>query len=82
MPRVKCTTNARRRCRYCSGKVFYALQQTRRAKRVIDVAMVRVEQLLPFPHEALARRLGRYPAGWAAQELNSIVPMRLKVVQF
>ena len=43
----------------CTGKVFYALQQTRRAKKIDGVVLVRIEQLLPFPHEALARRLAR-----------------------
>jgi 2-oxoglutarate dehydrogenase E1 component len=61
-----------RRVVMCSGKVFYALHQARRAKKAThDVALVRVEQLFPFPHEALAGRLGRYPNAeliWCQEE--------------
>ena len=58
--------------------MFYALQQTRRAKRVTDVALVRVEQLLPFPHEALARRLGGAMVAKIAtvHELKLVRPVR------
>jgi 2-oxoglutarate dehydrogenase complex dehydrogenase (E1) component-like enzyme len=56
----------------CSGKLFYALQQARRSKAMEgETALVRIEQLFPFPHEALARRLNRYPDAelvWAQEE--------------
>jgi len=56
----------------CSGKVFYTLQQARRAKKAEPhVSLVRLEQLLPFPHEALAQRLARYPNAelvWCQEE--------------
>ena len=57
----------------CTGKVFYALRRARASRGLeTDVALVRLEQLFPFPHEALARRLTRYPADadivWAQEE--------------
>jgi 2-oxoglutarate dehydrogenase E1 component len=43
----------------CSGKVFYDLAEKRDAAGDEDVTIVRIEQLYPFPSEALARRIGR-----------------------
>ena len=45
----------------CSGKVYYDLVKTREAKAASDTAIVRVEQLYPFPHKALAAELRKYP---------------------
>jgi len=44
----------------CSGKVYYDLVKAR-AERKVDVAIIRVEQLYPFPHKAFAAELKRYP---------------------
>jgi len=44
-----------------TGKVFYDLWQTREDKKVEDVALVRVEQLYPFPAEELKAELAKYP---------------------
>ena len=57
----------------CTGKLFYALHRARKARGLeTRVALVRLEQLFPFPHEALARRLARYPEDaelvWAQEE--------------
>jgi len=43
----------------CTGKVYYDLLKAKEDKRRSDVALVRVEQLYPFPAE-LAQVLGRY----------------------
>ncbi|MEZ5935565.1 MAG: 2-oxoglutarate dehydrogenase E1 component [Alphaproteobacteria bacterium] len=45
----------------CSGKVFYDLQDAR-AERGLDdkIALIRLEQLAPFPSAALAEELLRY----------------------
>jgi len=45
----------------CSGKVYYDLVKHREAKGSDDVAIVRVEQLYPFPHKAFSTELKRYP---------------------
>jgi 2-oxoglutarate dehydrogenase E1 component len=45
----------------CSGKVAYDLIRRRDEKKAWDVAIVRVEQLYPFPHKAFATELKRYP---------------------
>ena len=45
----------------CSGKVYYDLVKRREEKGSDDVAVVRVEQLYPFPHKAFAAELKKYP---------------------
>jgi 2-oxoglutarate dehydrogenase E1 component len=46
---------------FCSGKVYFDLLEQRRAAEVRNVAVVRIEQLYPFPAEAYAHTLARYP---------------------
>ena len=50
-----------RRVVFCSGKVYFDLLKTRREERRQDVALVRIEQLYPFPSEEYGAALGRYP---------------------
>jgi 2-oxoglutarate dehydrogenase E1 component len=45
----------------CSGKVFYDLSKKREEKGIDDVAIMRLEQLYPFPHKAFATELKKYP---------------------
>ena len=45
----------------CSGKVYYDLAKRREEKGMDDVAILRVEQLYPFPHKAFAAELKKYP---------------------
>ena len=45
----------------CSGKVYYDLVKKREEKGIDDVAILRVEQLYPFPHKAFAAELKKYP---------------------
>ena len=56
----------------CSGKVYYDLLEARREKDLQDTALLRLEQLYPFPAEALTRELKRYSQSldivWAQEE--------------
>ena len=45
----------------CSGKVYFDLLEARRREEKSDTAIVRVEQLYPFPREKLAEQLEKYP---------------------
>jgi 2-oxoglutarate dehydrogenase E1 component len=45
----------------CSGKVYYDLAKKREEKGADDTAILRVEQLYPFPHKAFATELRKYP---------------------
>jgi 2-oxoglutarate dehydrogenase E1 component len=43
-----------------SGKIYYELLEQRREKKMDNVAIVRIEQLYPFPDEACRTMLGPY----------------------
>ncbi len=57
---------------FCSGKVYFDLLEARRAKGSTDVALVRIEQLYPFPTAEYAAILASYPAArevvWCQEE--------------
>ncbi len=44
----------------CSGKVYYELLQRRRERELTDVAVIRIEQLYPFPEKELKAELKKY----------------------
>ncbi|XP_012349002.2 2-oxoglutarate dehydrogenase, mitochondrial-like [Apis florea] len=46
----------------CSGKVFYDLVIERQGKQLEDkIAIIRIEQLCPFPYHLLAEEMKKYP---------------------
>ncbi|MBM2829314.1 MAG: 2-oxoglutarate dehydrogenase, component [Gammaproteobacteria bacterium] len=45
---------------FCSGKVFYDLLDARRENKINNIAIARIEQLFPYPMDAVKRVLGRY----------------------
>ncbi|WP_428248424.1 2-oxoglutarate dehydrogenase E1 component [Ferrovibrio sp.] len=56
----------------CTGKVYYDLFEEREKRELKDTVILRIEQLYPFPHKALAAELGRYKNAkivvWAQEE--------------
>ncbi len=50
-----------RRVLLCTGKVYYDLLVGREQRDVADVAIVRVEQLYPFPADEIAAALAPFP---------------------
>ncbi len=46
---------------FCSGKVYYDLAESRQVHNVSDTAIVRIEQLYPFPIADYAAALAEYP---------------------
>ena len=56
----------------CGGKVYYDLLEKRRKEEIKDIAIVRVEQLYPFPHQELEDMLKQYPQAmeyiWCQEE--------------
>ncbi len=45
---------------FCSGKVYFDLLEERRKRELNNVAIVRVEQLYPFPRDQISACLSRY----------------------
>ena len=56
----------------CSGKIFYALEKAREERDGPEVALVRLEQLYPFPAKELSAIVARYANAedvmWAQDE--------------
>jgi len=46
---------------FCSGKVYYDLLEARRKAEISNVALVRLEQLYPFPYDEMTAAVNRYP---------------------
>jgi 2-oxoglutarate dehydrogenase E1 component len=46
----------------CSGKVYYDLRAARREREIDNIAILRMEQLYPFPEAELLQMLSQYPA--------------------
>ncbi|NCF16794.1 MAG: 2-oxoglutarate dehydrogenase E1 component [Haliea sp.] len=61
-----------RRVIICSGKVYYDLRATRRERGIDDIAILRLEQLYPFPEAELLQVLTEYTsledAVWCQEE--------------
>ena len=50
-----------RRVIVCSGKVYYDLVKRREERESDDVAILRIEQLYPFPHKLFSAEMKKYP---------------------
>jgi len=62
---------------YCSGKIYYELLETRRKAKVRNVALIRLEQLSPFPFDLVADAMKKYPNGkviWSQEEPKNMGP--------
>ncbi len=60
-----------RRIILCSGKVYFDLLAERRKRKLDDIAILRIEQLYPFPFSSLGAELSRYPHAevvWCQEE--------------
>lgn len=57
---------------FCSGKVYYELLEARREAKFTNVALLRIEQLYPFPEQELKAIIALYPAAkeviWCQEE--------------
>ena len=68
----KLDTEKVRRLVFCSGKVYFDLSAYRRENSIKDIALIRIEQLYPFPHQQFKAEIGRYQNAkeiiWAQEE--------------
>jgi 2-oxoglutarate dehydrogenase E1 component len=64
----------------CSGKVYYDLLAAREQHKAEQVAIIRVEQLYPFPHAQVQDVVFRYPLTaevvWVQEEPRNMGPWR------
>jgi 2-oxoglutarate dehydrogenase E1 component len=55
----------------CTGKIFYDLQEVQQKKKIKDAAIVRLEQLYPFPDKQLNKIIKKYKGAkllWIQEE--------------
>ncbi len=56
----------------CQGKIYYELLAYRRENNIKDTALVRIEQLYPFPSKAFAEAINQFPNAkevvWSQEE--------------
>ncbi len=57
---------------FCTGKVYYDLLAERRARHLNHIAIIRLEQLYPYPQAEIAEILAQYPQAktfiWCQEE--------------
>jgi 2-oxoglutarate dehydrogenase E1 component len=57
---------------FCAGKVYYDIVAERAKRGIDDIAVVRIEQLYPFPHDEFQAQIELYPNAksvvWAQEE--------------
>ena len=57
---------------FCSGKIYYDLLKRKTELGVKDIALIRIEQLHPFPHEEVKQIIRKYSSNmltlWVQEE--------------
>lgn len=56
---------------FCSGQIYYKLVEERTKRGIQDTAIVRIEQLMPFPFFEVSKELQKYPKAkiiWCQEE--------------
>jgi len=57
---------------FCAGKVYYDIAAERARRAIEDIAIVRLEQLYPFPHDEFQAQIDAYPGAksivWCQEE--------------
>ncbi|HTM63347.1 MAG TPA: 2-oxoglutarate dehydrogenase E1 component [Gammaproteobacteria bacterium] len=57
---------------FCTGKIYYDLLEQRREQKLTDAAIIRIEQLYPFPEKACKEIFASYPSAtdivWCQEE--------------
>ncbi|HRX30119.1 MAG TPA: 2-oxoglutarate dehydrogenase E1 component [Saprospiraceae bacterium] len=60
---------------FCSGKIYYDLEEYKLANNVDDVAIVRVEQLYPLPEAEIEAQIKKHPKAkllWVQEEPSNM----------
>jgi 2-oxoglutarate dehydrogenase E1 component len=57
---------------FCSGKIYYDLLKKKKEWNTRDIALIRIEQLYPFPHKEFDKIIKKYPGAkmhlWIQEE--------------
>jgi len=71
---------------FCTGKVYYDLVAAREANKIQDIALVRIEQLYPFPDQPVLDLLARYRSDveivWCQEEPRNMGAWRFAYSYF
>jgi len=71
---------------FCTGKVYYDLAAAREAQKIQDIALVRIEQLYPFPDQPVLDLLARYRSDveivWCQEEPRNMGAWRFAYSYF
>jgi len=71
---------------FCSGKIYYDLEEARQKNGMTDIALIRVEQLYPFPEKQLAAILSKYKNAkehyWVQEEPENMGPWSFMLRMF
>jgi 2-oxoglutarate dehydrogenase E1 component len=61
---------------FCCGKIYYDLLQERQKRGIPDIALIRIEQLYPFPEAKIKQILQKYPindrVSWVQEEHSNM----------
>jgi len=72
----KLTANDKvRKLVFCSGKVYYDLLAARETEKINDIALVRVEELYPYPEADIAKEMKKYSKAeviWCQEESENM----------
>jgi 2-oxoglutarate dehydrogenase E1 component len=71
---------------FCTGKVYYDLVAAREAKKIDDIALVRIEELYPFPDLPVSELLAKYRSDvelvWCQEEPRNMGAWRFTYSYF
>lgn len=70
-PAIESNREQVKRLVFCSGQIYYELLAEREKRGLSNIALVRLEQLAPFPFDRIAQNCEKYPNAeviWAQQE--------------
>jgi multifunctional 2-oxoglutarate metabolism enzyme len=71
---------------FSTGKVYYDLLAAREARKIEDIALVRIEELYPFPEQAVKNVLARYSSSveliWCQEEPRNMGAWRFMFSYF
>lgn len=75
---IETKTSSVKKIILCSGKVYYDLLKERTNQKLMNIAIIRIEQLYPFPHDDLTKILQQYPPNaqviWCQEEPQNMGP--------